>query len=301
MNVDLLTVELSVPRAGFRIAKSAETGSGNAAFVEQEGGEKSGVRVYSPDPALFLVFAGLDPNDTNAILGFVNEYGLLGGPYHPNSIHEKREGIPSWREVIVDMKHVVRVDALLRAGDRAELQKLVSWAAPIGSPAGLRQECWRIRRGAGSSREWDQSREPHGDVASADPRVLVEAWLAWEVSHQFDMADMQLEFHSKSGKSDFGLKLFDLHTVLWMQFAQSVAEGKIFRYCKECGTPFELVPGDKGRKVFHSVACKTRDYRNRQARAVELRAAGKTPKQIAEALETDLATIKKWIAKPGGK
>ena len=71
-----------------------------------------------------------------------------------------------------------------------------------------------------------------------------------------------------------------------------------YRRCKTCKTWFAVT--DDGRKadaLYCRDACKSRDYRERKAQAQELAEQGKTPREIAEAVATDLATVKKWIGK----
>lgn len=86
---------------------------------------------------------------------------------------------------------------------------------------------------------------------------------------------------------------------LFLQFGRAVAGDKDHRPCKECGKWFELVPQDKGRREFCRAACKVKDYRDRKKRAVELKATGQTPQQIAKATGTELETVKRWVGRKG--
>jgi hypothetical protein len=83
---------------------------------------------------------------------------------------------------------------------------------------------------------------------------------------------------------------------LFLQLGQAIAGNREQRPCKACGNWFELVPHDKGRKEFCSDGCKAKDYRERKKRAIELRVAGNTPKQIAEVIQTDIESVKRWVA-----
>jgi hypothetical protein len=91
-----------------------------------------------------------------------------------------------------------------------------------------------------------------------------------------------------------------LLSAMYLQFGAAVAGNKEHRSCKQCGRWFELVPQDRGRTVFGSDKCKVQEYRGRQQRAAEMRASGRPPKEIATAIETDLATVKRWLRKGKG-
>jgi hypothetical protein len=80
--------------------------------------------------------------------------------------------------------------------------------------------------------------------------------------------------------------------------ARAVVEPADYRRCKTCGRWF-AVPDDlrKADQVFCQDSCKSRDYRERKARALELAAEWRPPKAIAEELQTDVATVKKWVGK----
>jgi hypothetical protein len=83
---------------------------------------------------------------------------------------------------------------------------------------------------------------------------------------------------------------------LWLQFAQAVAEDKDYRQCGECGSWFEVSPEvARTNRRFCSNACRSRLYRQRQARAKELFAEGKSLQEIAAELRSTVAVVKKWI------
>lgn len=98
-----------------------------------------------------------------------------------------------------------------------------------------------------------------------------------------------------------------LLAALWFQFAQAVTGNKDYRQCRDCRHWFEVSAEDDARtarRLFCSSACKSRDYRRRKDRAVELRAEGLKPAAVAErlkseGLETDIETVKQWTKKKG--
>jgi hypothetical protein len=54
------------------------------------------------------------------------------------------------------------------------------------------------------------------------------------------------------------------------------------------------------RRLFCSDPCKSKDYRRRRERAQQLKTEGRAVKDIAKELETDVDTIKSWVAKRKG-
>jgi transposase-like protein len=95
---------------------------------------------------------------------------------------------------------------------------------------------------------------------------------------------------------DLALRPTDLLTTLWLQFAMAVVENKEFRKCESCSRSFELSPEiNRMSRYYCSNACRVKAYRGRKAKALRLSKSGKTIGQIAEVLESDEATVKKWL------
>jgi predicted nucleic acid-binding Zn ribbon protein len=103
-------------------------------------------------------------------------------------------------------------------------------------------------------------------------------------------------FRTPHGAVDFQIHVEDLKTALWFQLAIAVARAKEFRACEVCGKPFEVSPEvNRKDRVTCSDACRSRAYRRRKARAIELRAGGKKLREIAKAVGSDMKTIKGWL------
>jgi hypothetical protein len=85
-------------------------------------------------------------------------------------------------------------------------------------------------------------------------------------------------------------------------FAVAVGEDKDYARCPVCGRWFERSPGvNRAHKQYCSGACRVSATRQRQARALEMRAGGATAESIAAELETDLATVERWIVGKKGE
>ena len=87
-----------------------------------------------------------------------------------------------------------------------------------------------------------------------------------------------------------------LMSAVWLQFAIVVNENLSYRRCRDCGTWFEVAPrAARASRQFCSTSCRSKAYRDRQDSARRLYTAGETFEAIAEVLESDVATVRKWI------
>jgi hypothetical protein len=85
---------------------------------------------------------------------------------------------------------------------------------------------------------------------------------------------------------------------LWLQFAAGINNNTLYRECLQCGTPFAVGPGTaRMTKLFCSNACRSKNYRERQAKAQRLHAEGRALGDIASELDTDVDTVRAWIEK----
>src|SRR5262245_61338639 len=86
----------------------------------------------------------------------------------------------------------------------------------------------------------------------------------------------------------------------WWQFARLLAGQSGLRLCKECGRGIELSRDDTGSRIdreFCSPKCKAKGHRARIRSAKQLKAQGKTVKQIAKALGTTTERVEYWLIK----
>src|SRR5262249_40428914 len=88
-----------------------------------------------PEPALFRIFAEVNPNK-ESILAFANRYGDLGIESELNPAIREPDGGPGpvwgtflvvWQNQISDMRRLVAVWDLLQAGDRERLARHIEW------------------------------------------------------------------------------------------------------------------------------------------------------------------------------
>lgn len=87
-----------------------------------------------------------------------------------------------------------------------------------------------------------------------------------------------------------------LRHAIWLQFAIALSNKKTYRECAVCGKPFEISPRTaRTNKTLCSEACKFRGYRQRKATVKQLRAEGRTLREIAKTVGTDLEKVKRWL------
>src|SRR5262249_25883107 len=86
---------------------------------------------------------------------------------------------------------------------------------------------------------------------------------------------------------------------MWLQFALAVGGDTQHRACPACGKWFAVAPDTvRANKFYCGESCRSRAYRARKEQARTLAGEGKPPKQIAEALATDVEKVKGWLKQP---
>ena len=87
-----------------------------------------------------------------------------------------------------------------------------------------------------------------------------------------------------------------LRSAVWLQLADAVANDLTFSRCRECGRWFEVAPDvARSHRRFCTNACRSKAYRHRQDRARRMFMDQKTFEEIAEELESDVWTVRRWI------
>jgi hypothetical protein len=287
-------------------------------------------------PTLFLTFAAhLRPDDRDGILAFANRYGLLGlrsewlrpdSDKYPELADQfvSVEYHLSWWHAVNDMRHAVCIYHAFVGQDLPELRRYFTRQAGEGGGP----QRWYVRTPAGLpdlyshpepnpppqwvtrvERESDAERLPVGEPMDFletvdDIRTVAMYWLTQLCDKRIRMASgrvhrVGLGFGLQPGAGSgmaFVAKPLTLLSTMWCQFARCLSKLQLFRQCV-CGKFFEVHRSKGGeRKQFCSPACKIKGYRLRVDNAAKLKAAGKTPAQIAKQMETDTATVKKWLA-----
>jgi hypothetical protein len=125
---------------------------------------------------------------------------------------------------------------------------------------------------------------------------VASAFIRQEIAKGLYGVKYRMQFvQGAEGNDLFQIIPSSLLGALYLQFGRAVAGDKEHRQCRQCGKWFELRTSDKGRKEFCTDSCKVRESRERKKQAVGLREAGQTPKQIAEAIDTPIGTVERWV------
>jgi hypothetical protein len=266
-------------------------------------------RTYYPlrdETGLFRMLAEVE-RQPEPILNFANRYGRLG-----RGVEETRdeqllrrgrlvtsptvvETLDGWRGAISWLQYVVRLWDRVRENDHQALTEMIRWdrqficqGAPDFGPPQDPDNVWVMERRAVRSRDFGTAAALyyHRLVDTALRGILVPT-LGWN-------------WHTK--QSHLGFSVQSLWGAILLQFATAIAEDKHYQQCPGCGRWFELSPGvNRAGRVTCSDACRQRAFRQRRERALELYAEGKTPRDIAQAVESDVQTVKRWIKAQQGR
>ena len=236
---------------------------------------------YRPHPGLFGDFAACEPTP-EAVLTFANRYGALRQRLELNTL-------ACWREGIHHLKKLVKLSDAVTVGDWKMIPKALApfLADPsLANAADLRPLRQRQKRGENLS---------HNEQAHAAVIRLYHAlWPA-------ERLEVEGSWNPRSGHVDVRLKHADLLAFMFYQLGHALIGGRRFRQCAVCGKWSLLAPGvNRADRTTCSGYCRLKRYRQRQAKAVELRRSGWSLQKIAQEIGSEVATVKKWLAAANG-
>lgn len=248
------------------------------------------VRPYAPlidHPALFRAFADLT-GTSEAIVTFADRYGLLGGSMARRFLVPDSdeigigEPIEAWQDEIEAVRRVVQAWDRARENDPHRPR----WRSPEKVPKVHRSGlCHNV-----AAVLHERSR----------PDVLPNVQRAINTKLSAETGARML-WDRDEGRLRLHLRPASLLGALWLQLAQAIDGNADYRRCRVCAAWFELRP-DRNRtsRAYCSDACRVKAYRGRQARARVLKADGQDVEAIARELDSDVATIQKWIGGSDG-
>jgi len=127
-----------------------------------------------------------------------------------------------------------------------------------------------------------------------------EKWTATAVRFVTDMAKDVVSFlaaSSSNGKVRIENVCANLLHVMHIQMAVALVEEKQYRDCQHCNKPFELTPQvNRADRLFCSDNCRVKAYQRRKKHAIDLRREGKSLREIARTTDTDIDSVKAWVA-----
>ena len=316
-----------VPIAGFRIQQTDElrlVDRPMRQWVLTEGepaGHAKPYRLTDPlaEPALYRNFADLPVDDPEMILAFANTHGSLGElrpydahlPGDPGPRPVRLEFGQTWVESVTLFRVAEEVRGMIRKSDRVGLGRYLR--TELTPSEEVPRQRWLFSTYHG--RPDDRVQSPRDLVfdrliGPADVLQVAFDWLLMRVNAGLKAhACPQIGMDPVHGRCLPEFSPRSLLGAMWIQLGNALVANKDFQPCRACGEWFDPSADEGGRTaraVFCSDACKSRDYRRRRDRAVELHAKGMPPKEIVERLktemlETELKTVKKWVTKKGGR
>lgn len=211
----------------------------------------------SEEPSLFLLFAALG-DSRDSIEEFASKYGSIANPCGLSS----SEGMP--RMSLRDWQKTI-----------GEFRGYVSVLKAIGEGTAGEDEIERLTR--------TLHRRRYKDYVFSDPRDDAVVPLNFEVVAE---GKRIRAFH----------RVDDLISAMEIQLIAALVNGTHFRECSQCGKPFLLTPDlNRSDKQFCSVNCRTLAGYHRKRQALEMRAQGKTLRQISRETGASLETLKRWF------
>jgi hypothetical protein len=272
-------------------------------------------RPLQKHPALFRTFAALEPTE-DSFRSFADGYGNLGFAQMVSVKPPTRQGGPIgvtgepydvWRTALGGLKEAVYLWDLFQQAKRDELEQIIRWDRDaLGQPLAV---YYVPKRDLLTNKKI----APGDSVEIASPRSH-QHWLNYMGAQDYFTPAKALLLrwvNVEIGKHVAARLLYDVDKAepvlrmvprnllgcLWLQLAQNISGDKTLRVCAACRKWFEIpARGSRSDKQFCSDKCRTRAYRQRMEKAKQLREQGKKPKQIAEELGVDLATVRQWIS-----
>jgi hypothetical protein len=291
-------------------------------------GSKYGMIQYSPlkdHTALFRLFAETEPTE-DGILEFANEYGLLGGDLQDmipvKSLGEGKsaagigETLRSWKNEIFTLRRAVTLWDLAEENDVEELSKIIHWTGPRTvvyeygrDPKKEKDEVSKYWAGYSLiAMDEGERKRVHPELIDrfqyGELNLPVRYYIQKIINDRLKgLVFPQMLWERNRNRLSLYFVPSSLLGALWLQFAQAIDGDKKYRKCQECRKPYEISPETaRTSKLFCSNACRSKNYRERQAKARKMNEEGKTLEFIAQDLRTDLDTARGWIeAKKGRK
>jgi hypothetical protein len=274
-------------------------------------------RNYNPlreNPVLFRKFAALDGNETG-ILTFASEFGaltlgnlLLGPPVlgdYSATVNRDffwlakteetgrrqvyGDSLDAWRQRIGIMRQAVEIWDLVRNGDRVALERFIQW-----------KEGPEIHYRHPSRASVIASPTYHPELLAQVPPgntiIPAKMFLVRELQENLTGRVSWRPVLSKSGDISSRVVPQSLLGCLWLELEETITGDRTQIPCPVCSEWFEVrSSGARSDKMYCSPRCKTKAHREVIGKARQLRAEGKTPKQIAKAISRDEAVVKNWL------
>jgi|SRR5579872_2651579 len=306
-----------VPDTGFRWARPV-SGDGFELVPGQENPKK--LLIVRKQAARFAFYSPLDEEtglfrilaDTavtaEGCLAFANAYGSLYRGEHAEWQEPEEDIRPPVTDVAYWIKQVGELRALIRlwdaaeAEDTAELSCLLQFGKGrpqvVGLPLPEYSTPARLNAYHRVTYIWEHW---YGNLDSAPPvKMLPEiarAYCGFVLHERFQgFLNYGLRWNKALKTVESSFLPRNLYSAAFLQLSFAITGNKKYQKCPSCGRWFELLPGvNRANRLTCGQACRTRAYRLRRARAIELAAQGKTAREIAKEVGSDVTKVKQWL------
>jgi hypothetical protein len=233
--------------------------------------------------ALYRTFAGLEPTP-RSVLRFANRFGQLGQTGDVRSFFDAWAGHIAWMRQLVALANALGDDA---AGIRTVL-------GPIARED-LRAVAERRRSAIAAVRVASLTDDEYAHIGLA--RILLALLGSGGLLSGLSLASGR---DPRTGRRVVGFTHDDLAGFLLFQFARAWLGDWQLRRCDGCGKWFRLLPAvNRANRTSCSNSCRVNLCRRRRRQAVQLaeqlRAEGKSMREIAREVGSDMDTVKGWL------
>ncbi len=109
-------------------------------------------------------------------------------------------------------------------------------------------------------------------------------------------AEIFLTASQQNGGIGLRMHAMNLLSAMRLQLVDAITEEKRYRKCEHCSKPFEVSPQvNRSDRMFCSDNCRVKAYYRRKQKAVTLREEGRSLREIAAEIGSDMQTLKSWL------
>jgi hypothetical protein len=269
----------------------------DAAFEEYE--------PLTEETGLYRTFAYLEPTPAFC-LAFASKYG-------PLSVLGAQESLCVWKMVIQQLQYMMRFYDAVSSWD---WKYLTTFIYVVDDQVLYRKLPPSLPSRGGFITHWcflPHINLPHD---ATEWRIPIPNWLDPTLHRRICLPQLALYFcgivmknavqyishfdiawDPIASRLENQLTIEDLLGAICLQFVFALTGEKKYQKCSVCGRWFELLRGvNRANKLTCGQSCRTKAYRQRQDKAIELHAQGMKARDIAKELSAKLDAVKNWIA-----
>jgi hypothetical protein len=283
---------------------------------------------FSDEPSLFRIFADLEPYPSSCrdltteeigrfcdmILGFADKYGRVevNAPFIMHwlmQVRLMRAAIELWEGICSKGKNTLgKYLHFFEAGEYSYDYRACDWwdyvQRRFGKPEKLKG--WGLRDTPITAAIRDVPQHWHSESRTAKDLLACasDLFMLLIQSQTHEKATITVARASVASLPAVRIQVDGLLQSLWIQLAVSLVERRDYRRCKMCNKPFEVGTKQGGRtvprdKLFCSDSCRVRWCQSKQRLARKMRSEGAKLRDIANAVDSDMEQVKKWLGEKG--